>query len=68
VSAADEPRVARFTGRRPLCAGDLRTIARNLDHYGYPDECPVEIITPLPPRDRRIVDIVVTHQPQGEGL
>lgn len=65
IAANHDPRTARFTGRHPLTAGDIRTIARNLDRLGYPDECPAEIITPLPPKDRRIVDIVVTDYTGG---
>lgn len=67
-AAMPEPRVARFTGRHPLNAGDIRAIARNLDYYGYPDDCLAEIISPLPPKDRRIVDIVVTDtNTQGDS-
>lgn len=54
-----ESRVGKFTGRHRLNAGDLRTIVANLNAQNYPDDCPVQITTPLPPRDRRVVDITV---------
>jgi len=64
---AEPTRVGKFTGRKPLCAGDLRAIVKNLNRLQYPDNCPVEISTPLPPRDRRVVDItVLDYTPEKE--
>lgn len=64
---AEPTRVGKFTGKRPLCAQDIYNIAANLRRLGYPGNCPVEITTPLPPRDRRVVDIsVFDYTPEKE--
>lgn len=52
-------RIGTFNATRPLCAGDLRHIVRRLNDLNYPDECPVQVKTPLPPRDPRCVDFRV---------
>ena len=64
---ATPTRVGRFTGQHPLCAGDIRRIARRLDELGYPDSAPAEIVTPLPPKNRRIVDIIISDYTNNEG-
>lgn len=46
-------------GQAPLCLRDLRHIVRRLNELQYPDDCPVQVTTPLPPRDRRCVGFKV---------
>jgi hypothetical protein len=52
-------RVGRYRGKHRLTVGDLRTILATLDRLNYPDSAEVDVITPLPLKDRRIVDLNV---------
>lgn len=66
---AEPERIGKFVGKHPLTAGDLYDVVDALKRLAYPRECPVQIRTPLPPRDRRVVDLRVldfTPPPQEE--
>lgn len=67
MAEAKPTRVGKFSGTRPLCAADLHHISAQLKRLGYPGDCPVEIVTPLPPKDRRVVDVLVyDYTPEKE--
>lgn len=70
VAAGEQPeRIGRFDGKHPLVAGDLYDVVDSLRRLGYPRDCPVQLSTPLPPRDRRVVSLRVldfTPPPQEE--
>lgn len=59
VSETGEPaRIGSFDMGHPLTVGCLRQLVRGLDLNAYPDECPVDVHTPISP-DRRCVGFKV---------
>lgn len=60
-------KVGTFKGKHPLNAGDLRLLVANLNRDGYSNAALVEIETPLPPHDRRIVNLTVRDSENTEG-
>lgn len=59
LDGREAPRLGRLRGQHRLVFGDLCLIVDRLRALDYPPECPVVVATPLPPKDRRIVDITV---------
>lgn len=51
----------------PLNAGDLRALVARLNDVHWPGDLPVEVITPLPPWDRRAVTLRVAAPTEGNN-
>lgn len=68
--AAEPARIGTFDMGHPLTVGCLRRLVRGLDLNAYPDECPVDVHTPIHP-DRRHVgfkvrDYTTTEESENE--
>lgn len=67
MTGPEPTKVGTFKGKHPLNAGDLRRVVANLNVGQYTDAALVEIETPLPPHDRRIVNLTVRDYENTEG-